>query len=69
MIRQASAQSLDLLRTSAWGLRPFVHPDAPVLLGRAGVARDEVDVHMGHPVSEHKGVDVFSTLAGDQRPA
>lgn len=63
---QALAQPIadrgNLLGTPSRGLWPLPDPQAPVVLGRVGIPRDDMDVEMGHLVAEHEAIDMLGSL-------
>ena len=61
--RSRSQTAVMSSRSPPRSVRPLTYSNTPVVGGRAGVARDEVDMKMGYVVAEHKAVDVLCTLA------
>lgn len=53
----------DVVEATPGSNRGLPYSNTPVLSGRAGVARDKVDVKMGYIVAEHEAVDVLCTFA------
>jgi hypothetical protein len=66
---EAVADSGDLVDTTPGSVGPVAGSYTPILAGRARVARDEVEVKVGHFITEHEAVDVLCALAVLQRAA
>lgn len=65
----AAADSGDLVDPTPGSVGQLAGSYTPILAGRARVARDEVNVKVGHFITEHEGVDMLCALAIFQRAA